>query len=52
MGRRIKAVRAKQDYWNQGTDIFLAVKTTYDTSVKITGDNLYAATSVKDTLNQ
>ena len=45
-------VRAKQDYWNQGTGVQLNVLSGYAQSVKLIGDNFYTATSVKDDLGK
>ena len=45
-------VRANQDYWQQGTDVQLNVLSNYVQTVKITGDNFYTATSVKDDLGK
>lgn len=41
-------VRAKQDYWAQGTSVVISVYSNYNQNVQILGDNLFAYTNVKD----
>ena len=45
-------VRAKEDYWFSGNSLKLNVLTSYQHSVKITGNDLYTFTSVKDDMGQ